>query len=89
MGAEGHRQVQQKRPSLVLHNVTTQELMTTYEDNFVTDRSVVFERYNFICCKQKKSESLEQIYADLVELVSRADCGDREDEWVRDMLQHT
>ena len=27
--AEGQRQVQQKRPSLEIHNVTTQELMTT------------------------------------------------------------
>ena len=29
LGAEGQRQVQQKKASLVLHNVTTQELMTT------------------------------------------------------------
>ena len=43
-------------------------------------------RYNFICRKQKKSESLEHFHADLVELASRADCGDREDEWVRDMF---
>ena len=86
LGAEGQRQVQQKKPSLVLHNVITQELMTTLYDNFVTNRIVAFKRYNFICRKQKKSESLEQFHADLVELASRADCGDREDEWVRDMF---
>ena len=86
LGAKGQRQVQQKRPNLVLHNVTTQEIMTTLETIFVTNIIVAFERYNFICRKQKKSESLEQFHADLVELASRADCGDREDEWVRYMF---
>ena len=60
--------------------------MTLLEDNFVTTRIIAFERYNFICRKQKKNESLEQFHADLVELASRADCGDREDERVRDMF---
>ena len=36
LGAEGQRQIQQKRPNLVLHNETTQEFMTTLEDIFVT-----------------------------------------------------
>ena len=70
----------------MLHAVTTRELITTLEDIFVTTRIVAFEGYNFICRKQKKTESLEQFHADLVELTSRADCGDREDDWVRDML---
>ena len=86
LGAEGQRQVQQKRSNLVLHNVTTQELMTALEDIFVTNRIVAFEQYNFICRKQKKTESLEQFLAGLVELASRVDCGDREDEWVRDVF---
>ena len=75
LGAEGHRQVQQKRPSLELHNVTTRT-----HDN--TGRHFC----NFICRKQKKSENLEQFHADLVELASQADCGEREDEWVRDIF---
>ena len=79
-GAEGKRQIQQKRPNLQLHTVTMQEFMTTLEDIFITTRIIAFESYNFICRKQKKAESLEQFYADLVELASRADCGDREDE---------
>ena len=62
--------------------------MTIQENIFVTTRIVAFERYNFICRKQKKNESFEQFHADLVELASRADCGDREDEWVRDMFKH-
>ena len=66
LGAKGQRQVQQKIPSLVLHNVTTQEILTTLEDIFVTNRIVAFERYIFICRKQKKSESIEQFHADLV-----------------------
>ena len=86
LGAEGQRQSQQKRPILELHTVTTQELMTLLEDDFVTNRMVAFERYHFIWRKQKKSESLEQFHADSIELASRADCGDREDEWVKDML---
>ena len=86
LGAEGQRQIQQKRPSLELHTVTTQDLMITQEDIFITTRIVAFERYNFIYRKQKKSESLEQFHADLVELASRADCGDREDRWVRKMF---
>ena len=60
--------------------------MTTLEDIFVTNRIVAFERYNFICLKQKKSESLEQFHADLVELAAQVDCGDREDDWVRYMF---
>ena len=60
--------------------------MTVLEDIFVTTRIIAFERYNLICRKQKKAESLEQFHADLVELASRADCGDRESEWVRDMF---
>ena len=47
-GAEGQRQIQQKRPGLLLHGVTTRELITTLEDNFVTTRIVAFERHNFI-----------------------------------------
>ena len=80
LGAEGQRQIQQKRLGLVLHAVTTRELIKILEDMFVTTRIVAFERYNFICRKQKKTENLEQLHADLVELASRADCGDREDE---------
>ena len=39
--------------------------MTVLEDIFVTTRIIAFERYNFICRKQKKTESLEQFYAHL------------------------
>ena len=66
--------------------MTTRELITTLEDIFATTRIVAFERYNFICRKQKKTESLEEFHADLVELASRADCGDRADEWVPEMF---
>ena len=60
--------------------------MTILEDIFVTTRIIAFERYNFICRKQKKTEILKQFLLDLVELASQADCGYREDEWVRDMF---
>ena len=60
--------------------------MAVLEDLIVTTRIIAFERYNFICRKQKKKESLEQFHADLVELASRADCGDREIKWVRNMF---
>ena len=86
LGAEGQRQIQQKRPNLELHAVSTQELMTTLEDIFITTRIIAFERYNFICRKQKKNESLEQFHSDLAELASRADCGDRKEECVCDMF---
>ena len=86
LGAEEQKQIQQKRPNLELHNVSTQELMTILEDIFVTTRIIAFERYNFSCRKQKKAESLEQFHSHLLELASRADCGDCEGEWVRDMF---
>ena len=60
--------------------------MTVLENIFVTTCIVAFERYNFICRKQKKTESLEKIHANLLELASRANYGDRESEWVRDMF---
>ena len=86
LGAEGQHQIQQKRPNMQLHTVSTQQFMTVLEEIFVMTRIIAFERYNFICRKQKETESLEQFHADLVELASQADCGDRESEWVRDMF---
>ena len=86
LGAEGQRQIKQKRPNMQLLTVSTQQFMTVLEDVFVTTRIIAFERYDFIYRKQKKTESLEQFHADLVELASRADCGDRESEWVSDMF---
>ena len=44
LGAEGQRQIQQKRPNLQLHTVTTQEFMNVLEDIFVTTRIIAFER---------------------------------------------
>ena len=61
LGAKGQRQIQQKRPNLELHTVSTQELMTTLEDIFVTTRIIAFERYNFICRKQKKNREFRTI----------------------------
>ena len=49
-------------------------------------RSIAFERYNLVCWKQPKNESLEQFHADLVELASRVESSDREDERVRDII---
>ena len=84
LSAEGQRQIQQKRPNLQLHTITAQEFMTVFlVEIFVTTRIIAFERYTFICRKQKKAESLEHFHADLVELASRAGCDDRESEWVR------
>ena len=60
--------------------------MTTLEDVFVNTRLIAFERFHFICRKQKKTKSLEQFHADLVKLASPADCCNREDEWVRYMF---
>ena len=70
------RQLQQKKPGLELQPVKTKE-RTTLEDILVTTCITLFENYN---------ESLEQFHADLVELASRADYGECEDEWVRDMF---
>ena len=60
--------------------------MRILEHIFVVTRIIAYERYNFICRKQRKNETLEQFHADLVELASRADFGDPEDKWVRDMF---
>ena len=61
LGAKEQRQIQQKRPNLELHNVSTQELMTILEDIFATTRIIAFERYNFICRKQKKNGEFKTI----------------------------
>ena len=42
LGAEGQRQIQQKRSYLELHTVSSQELMTTLEVIFVTTRIIAF-----------------------------------------------
>ena len=60
--------------------------MTVLEDIFITTRIIAFEKYNFICKKQKKNQSIKQQHADLVALASRADCGNSKDEWVRYMF---
>ena len=49
LGAKGQRQIQQKRPNMQVHTVSTQQFMTVLEDIFVTTRIIAFERYNFIC----------------------------------------
>ena len=82
----GRTKTNTTKKTVTTHTVSTQELMTTLEDSLVNTRIIAFERYNFICRKQKKTESLEQFHSNLVELASRADCGDREDDWVRDMF---
>ena len=58
--------------------------MTIQDDIFVNTRIIAFKLYNFIYTKQ--NENLEQFYAELVEVASRADNGDRENDWVRDMF---
>ena len=58
------RQVQQKRLNLNLHHVTTKDFMTVLEAVFVTTKILAFERFNFICRKQKKTESIAQLPAD-------------------------
>ena len=83
---EGRRQVQQKRPGLNLETPTTRQLKQILEKNFITHRIIAFVRYSFICRKQRKNETLKQFHADLVELASRADCRDKENDRVRDMF---
>ena len=83
---KGQRQVQQKRPGLNIKTTTKRQLRQVLEDMFFTHRIIAFERYIFICRKQRKNETLKQFHADLVELASRADCGDKEDEGVCDMF---
>ena len=80
--AKGQCQVQQKRPSLNLHDTTT----TTLEDIVIT-KIKAFGRCNFIWSKQMKKEKLEQFHADFKELASRANCGDAEDEFFHDMFR--
>ena len=89
LGAEGQKQLQQKRPGIEIHKISAKELIQILEDIFVTTLIIAFKRQNFICRKQRKTESLEQFHADLVELAARADCGDREDERVRDIFTAT
>ena len=69
-----------------LHNFWVGFVKTQVPNTLVTTTIVAFESYKFLCSKQKKSDSFKQIYADLVELASRTDCGDHEDEWMRDMF---
>ena len=86
LGMEAQRQLQQKRPGLNTQTTTTRQLRQVVEEIFITRRIITFEGYHFICRKQRKNETQEQFHADLVELASRADCGDWENGWVRDMF---
>ena len=49
-------------------------------------KNIAFQHYDTNCHAQKKNDSLEQFHAELLELASKADCVDKEDEWVRDMF---
>ena len=68
------------------HGMTKTSPTNVLEDIFITQRIIAIKRYNFICRKQRKNDTLENFHADLVGLASRADCGDQEDEWARDMF---
>ena len=54
LGAEGQRQLQQKRPSLVLPTVTTREIITIQEGIVETNRIIAFERYNFSLAENRR-----------------------------------
>ena len=86
LGMEGQRQVQQKRPGLHLQTTTTRQIKQILEEIFISHRVIALERYSFNCRKQQNNETLEQFHEDLVEIASRADCGDKENERVRDMF---
>ena len=68
-----------KGPKLDIQTTTIKELMRLLEEIIVITRIIAFGRIIFICRKQRKNETSEQLHANFVELASRADIGDRED----------
>ena len=86
LGTEGQRQLQQKKTGPNIQATSKRELKQVLDDIFITQRVIAFDTYNFIYRKQRKNKTLKQFHADLVELASRADCGNSEDEWARDMF---
>ena len=69
----------QKISHLSNQATVSEELTQSLNDIFVITRIIAFERYNFICGKQQKNETLKQLHANLVELAARAVCGDPEE----------
>ena len=55
LGAEGQRQLQKKSSEHDIQLATTKKLMRILEDIFVMTRNKAFERYNFVCRKQNKT----------------------------------
>ena len=57
--------------------MSTKDLYDEPEDVVFTEKRTAFDRYNFIRRIQKKNESLEPFYAELVDLALKADSVDR------------
>ena len=81
---ESKRQVLHRKLNIYIQIESKRDLWGELEDVIVIEKIIAFQRYGFICRVQKKNESLEQFHAEVVELASKADCGDKEDEKVRD-----
>ena len=59
------------------------DLRDELENVLVTEKTIALERYNFFC-RIQKNVCLEQFHAELIDLASKADCGDKEKESMRD-----
>ena len=85
-GTEGRRLLTQKFPHDNIYDLSTLKLWEMMEIAFIRPRNITFDRYLFFSRKQKKGETVEQLYSILKELTENCDFENREEVIIRDIL---
>ena len=86
IGTEGRRLLTQKFPHDNFYDLSTLKLLEMMEIAFNRPRNITFDRYVFFTQKQKKTETVEQLYSILKELAENCDFENREEVIIRDIL---
>ena len=86
IGTEGRRLLTQKFPHDNIYDLSTLKLWEMMEIAFIRPRNITFDQYVFFSRKQKKGETVEQLYSILKELAENCDFENREEAIIRDIF---
>ena len=86
IGSEGRRLLTQKFPLDNIYDLNTLKLWEKTKIAFIRPRNLTFDHYVFISRKQKKGETVEQIYSVLKELAENCDFENREEVIIRNIF---
>ena len=86
IGTKRRRLLAQKFPHENIYDYSTPKLWEVMKIAFIRPRNITFNRYVFFSRKQKKSETVEQLYSSLKELAENCDFENRVEVIFRDIF---